>query len=235
MFQPNSHKIVDISYCPLHRPSINRLIRDLKPALDASSLKPYDEATHTGDLRYLAIRASHLTDQVMVTFVCMTDEKKHELKAMILKLRNLGHTISSAHLNVNGDKTNTIFGSLSKRLAGADRLREQLCDLSFEIGPTSFFQVNPWQAEAIYRRVEQIAGPDTGHSVAWDLYCGTGQISMLLSQSASGRLESKRTLKPRGMHRKTWSATNWKTHHSISLVGLKKYRKAFHHGLLSRV
>lgn len=181
MFQPNSHKIVDISYCPLHRQSINRLIIDLKAALEASSLKPYDESTHQGDLRYLAIRASHLTAQLMVTFVCTSDSKKHELKAMILKLRNMGHTISSAHVNINPDKTNTIFGTLSKRLVGADRLREELCDLSFEIGPTSFFQVNPWQAELIYRRVAHIAGQDRAHSVAWDLYCGTGQISMLLA------------------------------------------------------
>ncbi len=182
MFQPNSHKIVDISFCPLHRQSINRLIKDLKPALEASSLEPYDEASHQGDLRYLAIRASHLTEQLMVTFVCTSDVKKHELKAMVLKLRNLGHTISSAHVNVNGERTNTIFGTLSKRLAGADRLREELCNFSFEIGPTSFFQVNPWQAELIYRRVAHIAGQDNGHSVAWDLYCGTGQISMLLAQ-----------------------------------------------------
>ena len=38
LFQPKSHKVVDISYCPLHRDSINRLIRDLKPALNESSL-----------------------------------------------------------------------------------------------------------------------------------------------------------------------------------------------------
>ncbi|SMF46364.1 23S rRNA (uracil(1939)-C(5))-methyltransferase RlmD [Pseudobacteriovorax antillogorgiicola] len=183
LFQPKSHKVVDISFCPLHRNSINRLIRDLKPALNDSSLTPYDEETHTGDLRYIAIRASHLTEEVMVTFICMNDSKRLELKSMILQLRNLGHTISAAHLNVNGEQTNTIFGGVSKRLAGSDRLREELCDLSFEIGPTSFFQVNPWQAENVYRRVEQIAGPDRSHSVAWDLYCGTGQISMLLANA----------------------------------------------------
>ena len=183
LFQPKSHKVVDISFCPLHRQSINRLIRDLKPALNESSLVPYDEDSHTGDLRYIAIRASHLTEEVMLTFICMDDSKKMELKSLVLKLRNQGHSISAAHVNANGEKTNTIFGGVSKRLAGADRLREELCELSFEIGPTSFFQVNPWQAENVYRRVEQIAGPDYGQSIAWDLYCGTGQISMLLAKA----------------------------------------------------
>ena len=39
-------------------------------------------------------------------------------------------------------------------------LRERLCDLDFEIAPTSFFQINPWQAINLYRRIEQIAGED---------------------------------------------------------------------------
>jgi 23S rRNA (uracil1939-C5)-methyltransferase len=47
----------------------------------------------------------------------------------------------------------------------------------------AFFQVNPWQASNIYRRIQQIAGTEAGQSVAWDLYCGVGMISMLLSQS----------------------------------------------------
>lgn len=181
MFQPKSHKVVDISYCPLHKSSINRLIKDLKECLDRSSIEPYDENEHTGDLRYLAVRASHHTDQLMLTFVCLNENSKQPLKNLVLELRSKDHLISSAHININPERTNTIFGSLSKRLVGADRLREQLCDLSFEIGPSSFFQVNPWQAENVYRRVAALAGQDSRHSVAWDLYCGTGQISMLLA------------------------------------------------------
>lgn len=181
LYQAKSHRVVDISYCPLHRESINRLILDLKGDLNGSSLQPYDEDAHSGDIRYIAVRASHLTEELMLTFVCLDDSKKQELKNLVLALRNKGHSINAAHLNINNAQTNTIFGSVSKRLVGTDRLREELCELSFEIGPTSFFQVNPWQAENVYRRVEQIAGPDPGHSIAWDLYCGTGQISMLLA------------------------------------------------------
>ena len=183
MFLPNTHKVIDHTYCALHRDSINRLVKDLKPALNDSSLEPYDEDNHSGDLRYIAIRASHITEELMLTFICTDESKKMELKALVLKLRNQEHNISAAHLNINDKKTNTIFGGVSKRLAGSDRLREELCDLSFEIGPTSFFQVNPWQAENVYRRVEQIAGLDKGQSIAWDLYCGTGQISMLLANA----------------------------------------------------
>lgn len=182
LFQPNSHQLVHVEDCPLHRSSINDLIPDLHDELEESSLQPYSESDHSGDLRYIAIRAAHKTEEVMLTFVVTDERFRVELKAMVLRLRQKGHTIVSAHMNVNPLQTNTIFGPTTKKLAGADGLRESLCGLFFEIGPTSFFQVNPWQAEVIYRRVESLAGSAKEGEVAWDLYCGTGQISLLLSQ-----------------------------------------------------
>lgn len=181
LFQPESHDLVHIENCPLHRESINLLIPDLLEELEKSSLMPYDEELHSGDLRYIAVRASHLTDEVMLSFVTLNEAVKVELKALVLRLRQKEHSIVAAFLNINPDQTNAIFGGTTKKLVGADGLRESLCGLSFEIGPTSFFQVNPWQAALIYRRVEQLAGLEAHGSVAWDLYCGTGQISMLLA------------------------------------------------------
>ncbi len=182
LFQPESHQLVHLEECPLHRPSINRLLPDLKAELEASSLEPYHEELHQGHLRALAIRAAHLTEEVMLTFVCMDDAQRVELKAMVLRLRQKGHVIVSAHINVNAEKTNAIFGSQTRKIVGADGLRESMCGFIFEIGPTSFFQVNPWQAETIYRRVEQLAGLAKSGDVAWDLYCGTGQMTLMLSQ-----------------------------------------------------
>lgn len=182
LFKPDSHTLVHHIDCPLHRDSINKVMEGLYEELEASILQPYSEETHTGDLRYLAVRASHLTDELMVTFVTTHERHRVALKAMVLRLRQKGHNIVSAHINVNDEQTNTIFGKSTKKLVGANGLRESLCGIIFEIGPVSFFQINPWQAEAIYRRVEWLAGHAGAGEVAWDLYCGTGQISLLLAQ-----------------------------------------------------
>ncbi|MES2743861.1 MAG: 23S rRNA (uracil(1939)-C(5))-methyltransferase RlmD [Bdellovibrionota bacterium] len=182
LFKPDSHTLVHHIECPLHRDSINTLMPALYEELEASVLQPYNEETHTGDLRYLAVRASHHTDELMVTFVTTHERHRIALKAMVLRLRQKGLNIVSAHINVNPEETNTIFGTTTKKLVGANGLRESLCGIIFEIGPTSFFQINPWQAEAIYRRVEWLAGHASSGDVAWDLYCGTGQISLLLAQ-----------------------------------------------------
>lgn len=183
LFEPESHKIIDLNFCPLHRRSIDRLVKDLRVHLEESSINPYDESDLSGDLRYLSIRASHLTEELMLTFVVTNETKRLEYKNIAMRLRQQGHQVSSVYLNINDQSTNAIFGKDSKRILGSDRLREELCGLGFEIGPSSFFQVNPWQASNIYRRIQQIAGTEANQSVAWDLYCGVGMISMLLSQS----------------------------------------------------
>src|SRR5690606_25815970 len=89
--------------------------------------------------------------------------------------------IVSAYMNVHDENNNAIFSDESTLLHGSRRLRETICDLTFEISPTSFFQVNPWIAQQAYRRIQQHAGSGS-NGVAWDLYCGVGQISLALSQ-----------------------------------------------------
>ncbi len=183
IYRKGTHDLVDISDCPLHRETITVLLADLKAELEPSSIKPFDEQTHSGDLRYVTIRSSHVTNEVMITYVITNELVKHELKAITLKLRERGHQIQSAHINLNNQVGNVIFGDSTSRLLGSDRLRESLADLSFEIGPTSFFQVNPWEADRIYRRVAQLSGMKGRAQVAWDLYCGIGQIAMTLSRA----------------------------------------------------
>ena len=53
-------EVEHIHNCPIHRKTINWLLRDLAVELEASDITPYDEVTGEGDLRYIAIRASHL-------------------------------------------------------------------------------------------------------------------------------------------------------------------------------
>jgi 23S rRNA (uracil1939-C5)-methyltransferase len=181
LFQPESHQIVDISYCPIHTVAIGKCIRAIKSLLEKSTLSPWDETEQKGDLRYLAIRSNHVTDELMLTFVVATPCLP-QLKSIVDELRATDHKIHSANALTNQSSGNVIFEGTAKRIAGQPRLRERLCELDFEISPTSFFQVNPWQAEQLYRRVEQIAG-QSRNAVAWDLYCGIGQMTMILGRS----------------------------------------------------
>jgi 23S rRNA (uracil1939-C5)-methyltransferase len=118
----------------------------------------------------------------MLTFVVTHEGQRRELRQIVTSLRAKGHNIAAAHLNVNAERTNVIFGPTTIALSAVLGLRERLCDLDFEIGPTGFFQINPEQAEQIYRRVEQLAGTARPGMKAWDLYSGVGQMSLILAR-----------------------------------------------------
>jgi len=68
-------------------------------------------------------------------------------------------------------------------LWGTLTLQEKLGDVSYNISPESFFQVNTKQAEVLYDHVLAFAGL-TGREKVWDLYCGTGTISLYLARKA---------------------------------------------------
>jgi 23S rRNA (uracil1939-C5)-methyltransferase len=118
----------------------------------------------------------------MLTFV-VTNPQKFELIRLVNRLRRLGHKINSAHMNINNSSGNAIFGDETILLAGTPGLRERVCDLDIGISPLAFFQVNPWQANNLYRRVEIHAGRARPGETAWDLYTGTGQIALMLARS----------------------------------------------------
>lgn len=182
LFAPGSHDVVAIGRCPVQRHTINSFVEELTYELNYSKLAPYDEVAHTGDLRYLVVRASHLTEELLVTYVIRDPSATATLKAMTQILKKRGHRIRSAFVDINDEKTNAIFQHQTKRIVGLERFRMRVCELDFEMGPTSFFQINPWQAETIYRRIEALCSRYEGQ-VAWDLYCGLGQISLVLARA----------------------------------------------------
>jgi 23S rRNA (uracil1939-C5)-methyltransferase len=183
LFEPGTHSVsVDLSECPVHTRPLTNILKSLHAEIESTTLEPWNEATGAGDLRYIAARAAHLTGEIMLTFV-VTKAHKNELVKLVNRLRRMGHKINSAFMNINTNSGNAIFGSETVLLAGSSSLRERVCDLDIEVSPLAFFQVNPWQANNLYRRVETHAGRGQKGDIAWDLYTGTGQMALLLARS----------------------------------------------------
>lgn len=182
LFQPGSHRVVDMDDCPVQVEPLGNLLTDLRRELNASTLNPYEEGSGVGDVRYVVARSSHLAGEILLVYVVTNEAAKKELLRLTTRLKKLGHKLASVHMHINASSGNAIFAGSTMHLSGDLRLRERVCDFEFDVGPTAFFQVNPWQAENLYRRVEQHAGPALGDDVAWDLYCGVGQMSLLLAR-----------------------------------------------------
>lgn len=182
LFKPGSHEVVDVSFCPVQMITINKCVRYIKKILRDSDLSPWDEESEDGDLKYLVLRASHITQDLLITFVGVSKDVLPKMREIAKKIKQ-EQAVQGIHFNVNAEPGNQIFGDKTYKLVGREKLRENLCDFAFEISPRSFFQVNPWQANHLYRRLEQLIGFSEQNAIAWDLYSGVAPISMILARA----------------------------------------------------
>ncbi|MBP6217565.1 MAG: class I SAM-dependent RNA methyltransferase [Oligoflexales bacterium] len=200
LFEPDSHRIVDISSCPIHVPILQKLIHLLKSELEKeNTMRPWkerispkgdepksEEGEKTPELRYVVAKSCHISGDTSLLFVVTDPSAKTSLLPMIRSLRRQGVRITSAAMNINTSTGNAILGETTLPLLEPALLKTSLAGFSLQFSPTSFMQVNPWQAEQIYNRISQLAGISRTSSepvTAWDLYCGVGIISMILAQN----------------------------------------------------
>ena len=142
---------------------------------------PYDEERGTGIVRHALIRVGFHTGQILVCLVINADSLPHadKLTERLLKIQGM----TSVCLNINKKKTNVILGEKVVNLFGPGYLEDKIGEVTFQISPQSFFQVNPSQTEVLYKKALEFAGL-TGQETVWDLYCGIGTISLFLAQKA---------------------------------------------------
>lgn len=172
----NSHRIVQIDSCRLQPAAFDRIIAAFKAFIDNNHVSVYDEQLHKGIIRRLYLRIAETTGKIMAAVVINNDTLPCS-QDLISRLISAEPDITSIVLNINKDKTNVALGKSSKTIYGDDIITDTLCGLTFDISPTSFYQVNRTQAEKLYNIAAKYANL-TPEETLLDLYCGTGTIGL---------------------------------------------------------
>ncbi len=172
-------KLVDIDACVLQSPESNSILNLVKAFALESGKAPWSTTKHTGFWRHLVIREGKNTGQRMVNVV--TSEKDELLlKKLAAELASSSISITSVVNNVNRSLGSTAFGEEEWTVWGSPTIEEKLGDYRFRISANSFFQTNTRQAERLYDTVVEFAGFQ-GNEIVYDLYSGTGTISIYIS------------------------------------------------------
>ena len=175
-------KILDINSCDL-MPSVgSKIINFVRDLAKKSKLKPYDQRSHVGFLRYLALRFGQNTNELMVNIVT-SYEDLDMLVPFVESLVNEFPEITSVVNNINTRKADVSFGEREILLHGKPIINEKLKDLTFQISANSFFQTNSLMAEKLYDVILNSANLK-GDEIVYDLYCGAGSISLFLARKA---------------------------------------------------
>ena len=175
-------KILNIDKCYIMPELGNEILIKVKSLVQELALQPYNQKTHNGFLRYLMMRFGVNTGDLLVNLVTAY-ENTDLLNPLVDKLTKAFPQITTIVNNINTRKADVAFGEYELHLHGKPALEEKLGKLTFEISANSFFQTNTLMAEKLYQTALKGAHL-TGEEVVFDLYCGTGSISLFLAQKA---------------------------------------------------
>jgi len=156
-----------------------------------TGLAPWHGPKKEGFFRYLVVRKSQKTDEVLFNLVTTSyDLPNFDLQKFAQFLKDIfGERLAGLLHTINdevGDRTIATSGSL-ELVYGKDKIVEQLLGLNFEISMKSFFQTNPKCAEKLYTKVVDyvLENKDAvDNTVVMDLFCGTGTIGQIVASKS---------------------------------------------------
>jgi len=178
-YQKGSHELINLNQCPIQDVRLNPLLAEVKQDIQQQGWSIYNEAQHQGKLRHLGLRIGRHTGEMLLTLVSTQEISGLDLQAQEW-MERYPHLVGVC-LNLNADRTNAIFGTETRCIAGRSYLHEEFAGLRLQIQPTTFFQVNTEQAEALLRVIETELHLQ-GNETILDTYCGIGTLTLPLAK-----------------------------------------------------
>ena len=180
MIKAKSNQLVPVESCMVNNPLINTLNTQILQLVDEIGLQVYLPKFDRGVLKYLVIRVNK-QNEALVTFIC--HEKNNKIKELAKKVIALSG-VKGVYENFNEQiKPGSLFGKETNLLEGEPYIIETLGKVKYQIYPTTFFQLNTKQAEAMYNVVLKACKLSLKERIL-DAYCGVGAIGLYLAKLA---------------------------------------------------
>ena len=176
-----THNIIENRDCALGVAENKEVLDRVIAHMEKYGIEPYNEATGKGLVRHVLIRYGYFTKEVMVCLILNGNKipKEEQFVKSLCEIPGM----TSITINVNKKHSNVILGEEIRLLWGQEYITDRIGDISYQISPLSFYQVNPMQTQKLYAKALEYADLH-GQETVWDLYCGIGTISLFLAQKA---------------------------------------------------
>lgn len=183
-----THSIIPTEDCAIEFGGHEKILAAVLEYMKEAGVSVYDETSGSGVVRHILMRKGFATGQIMVVLVVNASKIKRE-ELLVKKLLEIetDSEIVSIQLNINTEKTNVILGKKCVVLYGKSYIVDKIGEISFRISALSFYQVNPAQTVVLYEEALKAGfgeDNDSKDRTVWDMYCGTGTISLFLAQRA---------------------------------------------------
>ena len=174
-------KVLDIQHCYLQQAPSDKIRAWIREYSNNEKFRYFDLRAHTGFLRNLIIRTTQ-TGELMV-IISFFEDDVYLREKLLSDLLFAFPEISSLMYVINTKVNDTILDQEILSFHGKDHIIEKMENLSFKVGPKSFYQTNSEQALQLYKKVREFACL-SGKETVYDLYTGTGTIACFIAAQA---------------------------------------------------
>ncbi len=179
-------KIFDVEECLLQSEISNKIVMHIRDFFKARQIPAYHLSEHHGHLRFMVIRESAATGEIMLILVTNKgdfDYMEEFIEAVTSKFPEMA---SIVHV-INSKKANIASGESEEVIWGKEHITENIGGNKFLIRPSSFFQTNSRQTEILYNLAAEIGEFKSDEKVL-DLYTGCGTIAIHIARNVKSVL-----------------------------------------------
>lgn len=171
-------KVRNLNRCMLQSEQSNGFLEAVHNLPLLRSVQAYNHRTHEGFLRHLVMRTSTTTGAVLSVLITtsVTSQVEQQFVDSFLELHAMLPENSTVLVAVNNTHSPVAVGEITEQ-RGPGFLEETTHGVTFRISPFSFFQTNTEQMHQLVGLALQAAST-TSNDVVWDLYCGTGTLTL---------------------------------------------------------
>lgn len=177
-------KVLHIDHCLLQGDPGNTVLAFTHALSERFGITAYHQRRHEGFGRNLVVRTSASTGAlmaIMITTTPTTDAEREFIDAWMSHLGDLPP--GSSLLHAVNDTWSPVANGTIVRSEGPGVLEETSMGITYRISPFSFFQTNTFQLPRLVGTAID-AARITADDVVWDLYCGTGTLTLPAARRA---------------------------------------------------
>lgn len=182
--------IIDQKECRIQDADLTTVAAAIRHWARTENITPYYEKNGSGLLRHIVLRKAHASKEILVGIVTnaseipgrknLTNSLHSYIKQFLSKEKSEAEVVGIIQ-NVNQRNTKVVLGEKETTWYGRHFIKEKIGDLDFQIGLSTFFQVNPFQIENLY---DLVVDDLPENSTVVDAYCGIGTISLYVARKS---------------------------------------------------
>ena len=189
-YKKGSLQVAPVAECPIVSPAMKKIVSLVERYMrESSKLLPFDAVTHAGNWKQLMVRTNAGNDSALVVLSleakALSDDHISTEKRLLSESFSTEPCVTSLFLELIGKKNKDqrlqlIFGkpSLSEKMTVNGK------DLTFEVSPDAFFQINTPAAHVCYETIAELLHLNK-ETLLLDVCCGTGTIGISLADRVS--------------------------------------------------